>query len=673
MDWNNINRNRDTSGLGPIEYDQSKVPSLIRKHANNVRTKTYGQEVREAQARNAEVAGLIASEAVDISNETKGRQTSVENQFNSVQQELTDKDLMSAPEIIAARNGESTLSYRLDKENQEINTQLAHIALDITTLGAKANANYYDEVTQKYYTDTTKTTEAFDNTFIFRNAVNFLNENGGGTIYVPAGKYCFRSQIFWKSNVSMRGAGMETTFLYGEGEVFDLIKATEFSSTGSDGGNPEAWLRSVKFEDFQIDLKGLTSPYSNVSGKAFFILYMKNARFRNLILKNTIGTALGCDFLVDTVIENVYTFNAGRNWGKPNVINQGDPIAIGQSGIGIGSGAVPEENVVITNCFTYNSGNYGIFVETQSPEVFRSKFAKIINNYTEGNRIGISNRGSANTLIDGNTCFKNNLDGVIVNSGGYGDIISNNFILENKRNGITVPADYVGDVLINNNKVGKNKGNGIFIEANNLGQANNIRITANEVYNNGQVGILIPNQTGIKHENIEVLDNTIYNNCQASRTEFNGMIVRNVSNLQLKGNTFYDNQDTPTQKQSISISENVTGFVDSNDFGDKKELPQINYSADIVIGDNVGLKRMASGKITFKAGEKYKAVPHYLGNQTNRQITFASVIAFTSNEPVSVADHHVYLSNISEANQMSLIREKTTNDLTVLWEARVDY
>ena len=125
MDWNNINTNRDTSGLGPIEYDQSKVPALIRKYADNVRTKTYGQEVREAQARNAEVAGLIASEAVDISSETKVRQDTVETQFNSVQQELTDKDVISAPEIIAARNGEADLKARLDKEQQEVNAQLA--------------------------------------------------------------------------------------------------------------------------------------------------------------------------------------------------------------------------------------------------------------------------------------------------------------------------------------------------------------------------------------------------------------------------------------------------------------------------------------------------------------------------------------------------------------------
>lgn len=115
MDWNSINIDRDTSGLGPIEYDQSKVPALIRKHADNVRIKTYGQQIREAQARNAEYAGLIASESFDMSNETKERQDTVETQFNSVQQEMTDKDVISAPEIIAARKGEPTLSTRLEK------------------------------------------------------------------------------------------------------------------------------------------------------------------------------------------------------------------------------------------------------------------------------------------------------------------------------------------------------------------------------------------------------------------------------------------------------------------------------------------------------------------------------------------------------------------------------
>lgn len=57
--------------------------------------------------------------------ELKERQTTVENQFNSIQQDITDKDVISAPEIIAARNGKNSLKQRLDSEHQEVSTQLA--------------------------------------------------------------------------------------------------------------------------------------------------------------------------------------------------------------------------------------------------------------------------------------------------------------------------------------------------------------------------------------------------------------------------------------------------------------------------------------------------------------------------------------------------------------------
>ena len=140
MDWNNINRDRDTSGLGPIEYDQTKVPQLIRKHADNVRTKTYGQEVREAQARNAEYAGLIANEAVDTSNETKGRQDTVESQFNAVQQEMTDKDVISAPEII---------SLRTDNEGELHYTASERFTYDFNSIWGRINNHYQVENVSK--------------------------------------------------------------------------------------------------------------------------------------------------------------------------------------------------------------------------------------------------------------------------------------------------------------------------------------------------------------------------------------------------------------------------------------------------------------------------------------------------------------------------------------------
>ena len=58
----------------------------------------------------------------------ENRQDTVESKFDLLQQEMTGKDVISAPEIIAARNGEATLNDRLDKEQQKVTTQLAQTA-----------------------------------------------------------------------------------------------------------------------------------------------------------------------------------------------------------------------------------------------------------------------------------------------------------------------------------------------------------------------------------------------------------------------------------------------------------------------------------------------------------------------------------------------------------------
>ncbi|MCT1798486.1 hypothetical protein [Aerococcus viridans] len=122
MDWNNINEDRDTSGLGPIEYDQSKVPQLIRKHADNVRGKSYGQQVREAQARNAEVAGLIASEAENIANNANLLSKDTQNRFNDQIAGNTDiNEVIDARRPSGATEAFDTLNLRLEADKEEIN------------------------------------------------------------------------------------------------------------------------------------------------------------------------------------------------------------------------------------------------------------------------------------------------------------------------------------------------------------------------------------------------------------------------------------------------------------------------------------------------------------------------------------------------------------------------
>ena len=56
--------------------------------------------------------------------ELKNRQSNVENQFNDIKQEMTGKDVISAPEIIEARNGEETLNHRLRKFDDKLSTSV---------------------------------------------------------------------------------------------------------------------------------------------------------------------------------------------------------------------------------------------------------------------------------------------------------------------------------------------------------------------------------------------------------------------------------------------------------------------------------------------------------------------------------------------------------------------
>ena len=108
------------------------IPENIEQLANDVRTKVYGREVREALASGIEAAGETAEDARIKSEDTEIRQTVLEKQFDDEIANMTLADPSSA-EIVAARTnantGESydTIGRRLDAEHANVTTQLADI------------------------------------------------------------------------------------------------------------------------------------------------------------------------------------------------------------------------------------------------------------------------------------------------------------------------------------------------------------------------------------------------------------------------------------------------------------------------------------------------------------------------------------------------------------------
>ncbi|WP_373706121.1 M14 family metallopeptidase [Jeotgalibaca porci] len=120
----------------------------IKKKAEDIRNKIFGSEVRESLASGIEAI----SEDVEA---TIGRQNYVEEQFQDVLDETTGKDVISAPELIAARNGKSNLKTRLDDEHAQVTAQLQQKATkgDIGLDDLNKNKIQYDET---WFTDSVK-------------------------------------------------------------------------------------------------------------------------------------------------------------------------------------------------------------------------------------------------------------------------------------------------------------------------------------------------------------------------------------------------------------------------------------------------------------------------------------------------------------------------------------
>lgn len=292
MDWNNINRDRDTSGLGPIEYDQSKVPQLIRKHADNVRTKTYGQEVREAQARNAELAGLIASEANELSTNIKGRQDVIESRYDVAVGAMT-----SETEILDARvNSTGAISPNLKERLDN-----GEFFVNVKAYGAKG-----DGVT--------------DDREAIQAAIDDIFEAGGGVVYFPLGTYLISSPLLLKSVSEFGGYDANFVELRGAGNSKSRILKTDTTTTTVKNGTANTILDAAI-----IGIGGITEDISAPVTSVKF----KDIKVSNLSTNLTTygvyiarGSRILADYssfetlrtTTDLANHNRYAFFAGSTW-----------------------------------------------------------------------------------------------------------------------------------------------------------------------------------------------------------------------------------------------------------------------------------------------------------------------------------------------------------------------
>lgn len=629
-----------TGAEGEVTVDTSKKTAVVHDGT------TAGGH---ALATQAGVTTDIAAGVAEAKGYTDTSLSPVTTQLDAIVQDMTELQNTGVDTVARAQLDASLSGF---KPSHSIWDEFEERGVNAAWFGVVADANYYDDVNNMYYSDLEMTVPATDNKSALQNAVDYLSSIGGGTLFVPQGTICLHSGVKWKTKVSMVGAGIGSTKFVTQGVSFSLFYQTDNASDGTDAEQAGVWLEDCMFENFECDLRGLSFQGEDVGGKAFFMLYMRRARFNNLLLRDTIGTALGCDFLTESVISNVVVYNAGRNWQA-----SGFPIySLGQSGIGIGTGALEDESVVVSNCHVYNCGNFGIFVEGQGSTI-KSKYAKIIGCHTDGNRVGIANRSSGPISVISCSSVNSVEDGVFLN-GSVGDTIQSSIISGNGGDGIDLDTTQLGNCLLNNNRIFSNGEMGIRIRgADAYGNTKeNVSIVGNHIYKNGHSGILFD----AGHTHIDIKDNIIYDNGQTGTSQWTnvGIYAGGAHGVNIVGNTLYDDQASRTQVTDMTLQNTVTDYYVS---GNTLETKIIGAGAisNGIFGNNAGLVTVKRGQSTFENGSTVAYITHYFQDDLKTTVKSVSL--------VPIGNQHLWISAI-ESNRLKVSRESGDESLVFYWE-----
>ncbi len=389
-------------------------------------------------------------------------------------------------------------------------------------------------------------------------AIDAVNGDGGGVVYIKAGSYTIASAIEMKDNVAVVGAGIGVTI---------LTHASTYCFTNADTTNGNSYM-TIK----NITLDGDTSQDGGV-------------RFT--------GPS-------ETVIENVEFLD--QNGAAPNVA-----LSI------IGASGTTCRNIKIINNLFYNCTNYGVNLEPTSSH-YDIKGVEICNNTFYNVQTSIAVQKDCfdikinNNIIAG---YSGVSIGIKVGTGGSGanesrrisindNILSSQSAGANSR-GINV-ADYTEYYTIANNtiynyqdgiylnvhpKYGVIQGNLIYDCENGIitsAGAENAKIDNNQIKNCSEYGIYYQSTgrtingntvdgcgkhgiyLGSACDDMTVNNNVCKNNGQDTADTYSGIYCTGVTDTTFVGNRCYDDQGTKTQKYGIDegASSNYNTIMGNN-------------------------------------------------------------------------------------------------------------
>lgn len=292
-------KDEDLKELGPVEYDQSKVPEVSKKHAENVRRKAYLPDMTESFARGVEYAGLMSSEAENKATNADLLSKDTQNRFKDQIEGTTNSDeVIDARRPFGSETIFKTVGERLDDSDSTIkklnadlvdaNRNLTSTILTLKTefvslldFGAIADANYFNSITREwykngkyennmgvihndnyywnpdwfgnYYQNATFSTISTDVALAFNEALDYISRTDTTLkLFVPSGRYMIDSQILHDlSNFEIYGEGEGSVLVPGPNLTGAMFRSDH--STRKNGT-----LKNVKFRNFTMD--GMRNP-----------------------------------------------------------------------------------------------------------------------------------------------------------------------------------------------------------------------------------------------------------------------------------------------------------------------------------------------------------------------------------------------------------------------------
>ena len=427
------------------------------------------------------------------------------------------------PEEIGAAVGQSSASASAAAESAR---QAQQSAQEVTN----ALSNLPASVAYNVHAD-----GGVDNSAIIQAHVDSLSTAGGGVLLLPRGTIRTVAAIIPRNNVIIRGAGRDATIWKPE------RTALSYAGDGINQANP---IRGAGVTDLTIDGSNQTALYKGIAWQ-----YCIGCVFSRLRIKNTQMTALGVDFLKNTIISDVITEDSGL--GNDGTMPGGNGI-----GIGIGGFSDQEETALVIGCHVYRAKRSGIMFEKSG--LPSAKGYRCIGNYVTGcGDVGIHDCGACGLITLGNVSSQNTGHGFAVSQAtlgvsgaGYAGTMAHNYAFKNGKAGYcfdTTPLAMVGSgYLIEGNLASDNSQEGYVVRTGDS-DITGLILRGNRAHRNTASGIRLKATGTGKLVSGVIADNYLMTNGRGGGTAVNNLLIEIVlDRCELKNNTSRTEATLPT-------------------------------------------------------------------------------------------------------------------------------